>query len=156
MSESEVALRRARAVDSALSLGGRFDREHAHRELRHAVKYGIVGVINVTLDFVLYAVLVFAGVWYPLAKTTSLVVDTANGYTLNRLWTFRAGSHRRILLTKYVTVQALCLAGNIALLVLLIEFAGLDKIVAQGIAIPIIALSSFMAQRLWTFGDASR
>jgi putative flippase GtrA len=156
MPESEVALGGAGGADRPRSLTQRFDRVRAHREFRQAVKYGIVGVINVTLDFVLYAVLVSLGLWYPLAKTASLIVATANGYTLNRIWTFRAGPHRNIVLTKYVTVQASCLAGNIALLVPLIEIAGLHKITAQAIAVPIIALCSFTAQRLWTFGDVLR
>ena len=82
--------------------------EVARRELRQAVKYGIVGFSNVAIDFALYAALVAFGVWYPLAKTLSLVIATANGYTFNRLWTFRAGPHRNVVLTKYVTVQASC------------------------------------------------
>jgi putative flippase GtrA len=154
MSEREVAIDSAAPVARLRSLTERFDRRHAHRELRHAVKYGIVGVSNVTLDFALYALLVSLGLWYPLAKTTSLVVATANGYTLNRIWTFRAGPHRNIVLTKYVSVQAMCLLGNLVLLVLLIEVAGLHKITAQAIALPFIASFSFLAQRLWTFGDA--
>lgn len=124
------------------------------RELRQAVKYAIVGVSNVAIDFGLYALLVSLGVWYPLAKTLSLVVATANGYTFNRRWTFRAGAHRNLVLTKYVAVQACCLAGNLALLVLLIEGVGLHQITAQAIALPIVALASFLAQRFWTFGYA--
>lgn len=126
------------------------------RELRHAVKYGIVGVSNVAIDFSLYALLVLVGVWYPLAKTLSLIVATANGYTFNRIWTFRAGGHRKVILTKYVTVQAACLAANLTLLALLVEIAGLNQIAAQAIALPFVALGSFLAQRLWTFGYAFR
>ena len=73
--------------------------EVARRELRQAVKYGIVGFSNVAIDFALYAALVAFGVWYPLAKTLSLVIATANGYTFNRLWTFRAGPLRYVVLT---------------------------------------------------------
>lgn len=134
----------------------RLGRVQGNRDVRRAVKYGIVGVANVTLDFTLYAVLVSFGVWYPLAKTGSVVVATANGYTFNRIWTFRAGAHRTAFLVKYVTVQASCLALNLCLLVLLIEGAGLDKILAQAIALPFVAGASFAAQRLWTFRAALR
>jgi putative flippase GtrA len=131
-------------------------RLRAHREVRHAIKYGIVGVTNVTIDFAVYTALVLLGVWYPLAKTVSLIAATANGYTFNRIWTFRAGAHRNVVLTKYVTVQACCLSGNIVLLVALIEGAGLHKVAAQAVALPLIALASFLAQRLWTFSDVLR
>jgi putative flippase GtrA len=156
MSDSEVAVASPGALDRPRALSGIWARVHSHRELRHAVKYGIVGVVNVSIDFALYAVLVSIGLWYPIAKTASLIVATANGYTLNRIWTFRAGPHRSIVLAKYVTVQASCLAGNVTLLVALIEFGGLHKITAQAIAIPVIALSSFAAQRMWTFGGVTR
>jgi putative flippase GtrA len=118
------------------------------------VKYGIVGVANVAIDFALYAVLVTVGVWYPLAKTLSLVVATFNGYTFNRVWTFRAGAHQNVTLAKYATVQAVCLLANVALLALLVEVAGQGEIVAQAIAFPVIAAFSFLAQRMWTFRGA--
>jgi putative flippase GtrA len=50
-----------------------------HREVRHATKYGIVGVLNVAIDFALYALLVSLGVWYVAAKGISLTVATING-----------------------------------------------------------------------------
>jgi putative flippase GtrA len=142
--------------DRSRPVADRLGRVQANRDVRRVVKYGIVGVANVTLDFVLYAVLVSLGVWYPLAKTGAVVVATANGYTFNRLWTFRAGAHRTAFLVKYVSVQASCLALNLCLLVLLIEGAGLDKILAQAVALPFVAGASFTAQRFWTFRGALR
>lgn len=122
-----------------------------HPESRRVVKYGIVGVVNVAIDFLLYATLVWLGVWYVAAKTLSLVAATLNGYTFNRRWTFRAGPHQHLLLGKYVAVQAVCLVTNLALLTLLVE--GLDQhaIAAQAIALPFVAALSFLANRLWTF-----
>jgi putative flippase GtrA len=138
------------------SITSSVDPAAARRELRHVIKYGIVGISNVSIDFALYALLVSVGVWYPLAKTLSLVVATANGYTFNRIWTFRAGGHRNIVLTKYVAVQATCLSINLALLALLIEVGGLGQVIAQAFVLPFVALASFLAQRLWTFDYAFR
>jgi putative flippase GtrA len=129
-------------------------RSAAALEMRRMVKYAIVGVLNVAIDFTLYALLVLIGVPYPLAKTMSLMVATANGYTINRMWTFRAGPYRHITLAKYAGVQAGSLAANVTVLALLVEIAGLNAIVAQAIALPFIAVLSFLGQRLWTFRDA--
>jgi putative flippase GtrA len=128
----------------------------AHRETRHAVKYGMVGVLNVAIDFLLYALLVSLGVWYVGAKALSLTVATINGYTWNRTWTFRAGRHRRVILSKYVAVQAGCYVLNVAVLAVLVEGIGLGAVTAQAIAVPFIAVLSFLAQRLWTFGAVGR
>jgi putative flippase GtrA len=128
----------------------------ARLEASRAAKYAVVGVVNVAIDFALYALLVTLGVWYPIAKAISLTIATVNGYTWNRLWTFRAGAHRHPMLAKYVTVQAFCYLGNVALLAILIELLDRSEIVAQAIAIPIISALSFMSQRLWTFRGLGR
>ena len=123
-----------------------------HRESRQIVKYAIVGVTNVAIDFVLYAVLVDAGLGYVLAKVLSLAVATANGYTFNRLWTFRAGRHRHSMAARYYAVQCFCLALNLVLLALLIEVADVGEVPAQAIALPFVAGVSFLINRFWTFG----
>ena len=123
-----------------------------HRESRHAVKYAIVGVANVTIDLVLYGLLLWLGVWYVAAKSLSLVVATLNGYTFNRIWTFRAGRHEHMTLARYVTVQAAGLAINLALLTMLVELAGRSPMVAQVIALPFVCAFTFLSNRLWTFG----
>jgi putative flippase GtrA len=124
----------------------------AHRESRHAVKYAIVGVANVTIDFALYSLLVWLGVWYVAAKSLSLVVAMLNGYTFNRTWTFRAGRYRHSTLARYVAVQATGLAFNLTLLTVLVELLGFGPVVAQLIAIPLVCSFTFLANRLWTFG----
>lgn len=138
-----VALPRDRAALRALM---------EHRESRHAMKYAVVGVANVTIDLALYALLVYLGVWYVAAKSLSLVVATLNGYTFNRIWTFRAGRHRHTTLARYVSVQAAGLAINLALLTTLVELAGRAPFVAQLIALPFVCAFTFLSNRLWTFG----
>ena len=149
MSEAETVLGRVGDRPSLRGLSAR-------REFRSAAKYGIVGVANVAIDFILYALLVSAGVWYVAAKALSLVVATANGYTWNRVWTFRAGRHRTTMLSKYVTVQIGCYVINIAILTLLVELLGMGPVSAQAVALPVVAGLSFLAQRIWTFGSAMR
>jgi putative flippase GtrA len=149
MSEAETALRRV--TDGQLLRG-----PTARREFRQAVKYGIVGLVNVAIDFAAYALLVSFGVWYIAAKAVSLLLATVNGYTWNRRWTFRAGRHSNSTLTRYTAVQLSCYAINVAALALLVEVLGMGAISAQAIVVPFIAGLSFLAQRLWTFGTALR
>jgi putative flippase GtrA len=124
-------------------------------ERRRVARYGVVGVGNTVLDFALYALLISLGAGYIVAKTLALLVTTLNGYTVNRLWTFEAGPHQHAMLARYVGVQGLCLAANIGLLALLIEGFGLGKIVAQAVVVPVIAASSFIGNRLWTFASST-
>jgi putative flippase GtrA len=107
----------------------------AHEESRHAVKYSVVGVVNVTIDLALYALLLSLGVWYVAAKALSLIAATANGYTFNRLWTFRAGEHHNMKLVRYVAVQGTGLVLNLALLALFVEGFGLTELAAALLAV---------------------
>ena len=59
------------------------------------VKFGIVGMSNTLLAFVVYTVLLKVfGVWYIAASAIGFVVGAVNGFLLNRRWTF-AGPRRR-------------------------------------------------------------
>jgi putative flippase GtrA len=124
----------------------------AHRESRHAVKYGIVGVCNVVIDLAVYTLLVHFGLWYLAARTIAVVVATVNGYTWNRIWTFRAGGHEHEKLVRYVTVTGVGLLLNLSMLTVLVEVFGVGAVRAAVIAIPFVAGFQFLANRFWTFG----
>ena len=124
----------------------------AHRESRHVVKYGLVGVSNTVIDFAVYALLLSLGLWYVAAKVLSVVVAVINGYTWNRRWTFRTGAHRNETLARYVAVHVTALTANLAVLTGLVELVGLSALTGQLVAIPFVAAFSFTANRLWTFG----
>ena len=123
-----------------------------HRESRHAVKYAAVGVVNVVLDLAVFALLVHLGVWYVAAKVLSVGVAMINGYTFNRIWTFRAGGHATTKLARYVAVQGSGLLLNLALLTSLVEVAGLRPVPAAALVVPVVAVYCFLGNRLWTFG----
>src|SRR5438552_16938904 len=54
------------------------------------VKFGIVGVSNTLLTFVVYTLLLKVfGVWYLAASAIGFAVGTINSFLLNRRWTFR-------------------------------------------------------------------
>ena len=54
------------------------------------VKFGIVGVSNTLLTFLVYTLLLKVfGVWYLAASAIGFVVGATNGFLLNRRWTFR-------------------------------------------------------------------
>ena len=123
-----------------------------HRESRHAVKYGMVGVVSVLIDLTLFALLMELGVWYLAAKALSVVGATINGYTFNRRWTFRAGRHATTKLVRYLTVQGTGLLLALAILTTLVELAGVAPFAAGAMAVPVVAAYCFLGNRVWTFG----
>jgi putative flippase GtrA len=116
------------------------------------VKFGIVGVSNTLLTFLIYTLLLKVfGVWYLLASAIGFAAGAVNGFLLNRRWTFRGhvGDARTPL--RWTVVQSCGLGLNEALLYLWVDGIGLDKLLGQVFAIVVVTTTTFLANRAWTF-----
>jgi putative flippase GtrA len=118
------------------------------------VRFAVVGVSNTALSWSLYALGVKLGVWYPVAAAASFAVGAINGYTLNRVWTFRAGEFSAGRLARYVCVQAGALSANVVVLVVLVELAGVPRLPGQFVALAVVSVLNFTATRRFAFAVA--
>src|ERR1700733_7879277 len=116
------------------------------------VKFGIVGVSNTLLTFVIYTLLLKVfGVWYLAASAIGFVVGAINGFLLNRRWTFAGHVGDAFTPVRWAIVQTCGLGINLGLLYLLVHDAGLDALLAQACATIVVTVSTFLANRAWTF-----
>src|SRR4051812_44689346 len=83
------------------------------------VKFAIVGLANTAIGLGVFALALAAGVWYPAASALAFAAGAVNGYTLNRVWTFRAGAFHAAGFARYVAIQGVALAMNVVLVVAL-------------------------------------
>ena len=112
-------------------------------------RYGVIGVTGVAIDFVLFALLIRAGLFPVLATTISTLAGITNNYTWNSLLNFRLKlSGKRG--AKFLTVGLIGLATSAGLLQLLITL-GLDPITAKWLSIPVVVGGQFLANKYWTF-----
>jgi putative flippase GtrA len=116
------------------------------------VKFGLVGVSNTTLTFVVYTLLLKGfGVWYLAASAIGFAVGATNGFLLNRRWTFREHVGDSLTPVRWALVQGGGLAINEALLYLLVDDVGVDKLLAQAMATVVVTITTFIINRAWTF-----
>jgi putative flippase GtrA len=116
------------------------------------VKFGIVGISNTLLTFVVYTVLLKVfGVWYLAASALGFGVGTVNSFVLNRRWTFRGHVGDALTPVRWTIVQISGLGVNEGLLYLFVHDARLDKLLAQAFATVVVTVSTFFANRAWTF-----
>jgi putative flippase GtrA len=116
------------------------------------VKFGIVGVANTLLTFAVYTLLLKGfGVWYLAASAIGFVVGTINSFLLNRRWTFRGHVGDALTPVRWTVVQCCGLGINLGLLYVFVHQAQLDKLVAQACATAVVTVSTFFANRAWTF-----
>lgn len=116
------------------------------------VKFGLVGVSNTTLTFIVYTLLLKAfGVWYLGASAIGFAVGATNGFLLNRRWTFREHVGDNLTPVRWAVVQGCGLGINEGLLYLLVHDGRLDKLLAQALATVVVTVTTFFANRAWTF-----
>jgi putative flippase GtrA len=118
------------------------------------VKFAIVGVSNTLLFFGTYTLLYkVLGVYYLVASAIGFTVGAVNGFLLNRAWTFQGHVGDALTPVRWTIVQGCGLGLNELLLYLCASALGLDKLLAQALAIAIVVVLTFFANRAWTFRD---
>src|ERR1017187_3001991 len=116
------------------------------------VKFGIVGVSNTLLTLAVYTLLLKVfGVWYLAASAVGFAVGATNGFLLHRRWTFREHVGDALTPVRWAIVQGCGLAINEGLLFLFVSEAHIDKLLAQVFATAFVTVSTFFANRAWTF-----
>src|SRR3982074_1785670 len=120
------------------------------------VKFGIVGVSNTLLTFAVYGLLLKVfGVWYLAASAIGFTAGATNGFLLNRRWTFSGHVGDALTPVRWAIVQGCGLGINEGLLYLFVHDARLDKLLAQVFATAVVTISTFFANRAWTFPTRS-
>jgi putative flippase GtrA len=116
------------------------------------VKFGIVGVSNTLLTFLVYTLLLKVfGVWYLAASGIGFVIGATNSFLLNRRWTFHGHVGDALTPVRWAIVQTTGLGLNEGLLYLFVHDARVDKLISQVFATGVVTVSTFFANRAWTF-----
>jgi putative flippase GtrA len=117
------------------------------------IKFCVVGATGYVVNLAVYAILLRGfGVHYIPAAICSFLVAVTNNYTWNRHWTFRAQrGHYGYQGMRFLVVSTLALIANLVVLQLYVD-AGVDKVLAQAIAIVVVTPVNFIGNKLWSFG----
>jgi putative flippase GtrA len=116
------------------------------------LRFAVVGGSNLVVALVVYAAALALGAGYILAAGLGYGAGMLNGYTWNRRWTFKAGAFHLPEFSRYVAVTAAGFGANAAGLALLIEVIGMNKLLAELVALVPVVCATFLLNRYWTFG----
>jgi putative flippase GtrA len=125
-------------------------RVDGHR-LRELVRFGLVGGFNAGTYFGGYTVLVEVGVPYLLAALIAFLVSASIGYWLHEHWTFKGASPTLRGWLSWLAAQGFATVANLLLLALLVDRAGMGKIVAQAVLLPVTPVITYLVGRRWVF-----
>jgi putative flippase GtrA len=121
-------------------------------ELQRLVRFGVVGVSNTLLTVAVFAVL--TGLRLPAAPASALAfaAGAANGYRLNRSWTFRVHVGGWVTVARYTAVQLLgagLSAGGVALVS---SDTSLRRLAAEAVVLPVVTIITYTLSRRVVFG----
>jgi dolichol-phosphate mannosyltransferase len=111
-----------------------------------------VGASGYVINLAVYtALLKWAGLHYLGAAVVSFSAAVSNNYWWNRHWTFRGQrGHFAYQGMRFVVVSIVALVANLIILRVLVGF-GVDKVLAQAIAIVLVTPLNFVGNKLWSF-----
>jgi putative flippase GtrA len=115
-------------------------------------KFCAVGGSGYVINLAVYtALLKWAGLHYLGAAVVSFCAAVSNNYWWNRHWTFRGQrGHFAYQGMRFVVVSIVALVANLIILQVLVGL-GVDKVLAQAIAIVLVTPLNFVGNKLWSF-----
>jgi putative flippase GtrA len=123
---------------------------------RQLLRFCAVGASGYAVNLGVYASLLAGGVHYVAAATASFLVAASSNYVLNRLWTFEARDERLAPQSlRALAVSGMSLGANQLCLLALVALRA-DHLAAQAVAIILVTPFSFVANKLWAFGESRR
>lgn len=120
------------------------------------VKFGIIGVVNTTLDFSVYFILTR---WVPFfhdhiltANAISFSLAVTNSYILNTRWTFR-GTHsaHTVRFPKFLATNIFALGINELLLLFFVSSLNLHDLISKAMAVALTLFWNFFVNKYWVF-----
>lgn len=122
-------------------------------KVAEVLRFGTVGIVQNVINVATFAGLHAEGVGYGLAAFLAALVALAVSFVLNNYWTFARAASGRLGadLVRYSTVFSTAVMAGIVVLTIEVELLSVTPVLAQTIAILVVAPASFLAQRFWVF-----
>lgn len=115
------------------------------------IKFGIVGLGNTLITFIVYFILVKLSVYYVMANIIGYIAGVINSFFWNSSWVFKKSKRDLSLLIKFVIVNLITLAITSFILYIGVDKLNMSKYVAQIISTFIGILFNYTLNKLWTF-----
>lgn len=122
------------------------------------IKFGIVGISNTVISYVVYLVAVKCGAYYLLASVLGFVISVINAFYWNNKYVFekKENETRSILKSFCKTFVAYAGTGlilNNILLIIQVDFLKWSKVIAPLINLLITIPLNFILNKLWAFRE---
>ncbi|WP_420539678.1 GtrA family protein [Paenibacillus polymyxa] len=128
-------------------------------QLLPMIRFGIVGLVNTGVDYIIFMLLAWTGVPVVVAQIISYSCGTANSYILNSKWTFskqQANNTNKGQLLKFIVINLIVLGITSLLLQVLHTETELPLALGKLIATAAGMIINYIGSRYWVFGSPPR
>lgn len=121
-------------------------------DLSRFIKFGLVGVLNTIINWVLFILLNNMGVYYIISNIIAYSISTLNSYLWNSKWVFKYnGNNVNQTTFKFIILNIIGLVLNTIILFLLVDIIKLPKIIALIITTWVVMILNYFINKLWVF-----
>lgn len=125
-------------------------------KIKQFIKFGIVGLSNTLISYVVYVVLVYLKMHYILANIMGFLVSVLNAYYWNNKYVFKEQEGEQRVWWKTLGKTFLSYAGtglvlSNVLLVVWVDWLGISEIIAPIINLLITVPLNFIMNKYWAF-----
>lgn len=118
-----------------------------------AFRFGLVGVLNVLINFAVYAGLVWLGAHYLVASAVGTTLGILNSFVWSKFFVFRKEGDVLGQFAKTLMVYLVQTLVSWSGLIVLIEYVGLHPYVAYIANIIFVTTVSFLGLKFFAFGS---
>lgn len=125
-------------------------------KIKQFIKFGIVGISNTLISYVVYVVLVGAHINYLLASIAGFIVSVLNSYYWNNKYVFKKQEDEqrtwwKTLIKTFVSYAGTGLILSNILLIIWIEWLKVPEIIAPLINLFITVPLNFAINKFWAY-----
>ena len=120
-------------------------------ELIRIIKFGIIGISNTLINWIIFFLLNLLGVNYIVANIIAYSLATINSYIWNSKWVFKYNNEKLVSSLKFVIVNLVGLILNTIILFILVDMFNINKIISLVIATGVVMIINYISNRLWVF-----
>ena len=116
------------------------------------IKFGMVGVINTLVNWIIFFILNALGMYYILANIIAYILGTVNSYLWNTLWVFKYKDKASTETTiKFIILNLIGLGLNTGILYVLVDLCNLNKFIGLVTTTAIVMILNYIVNKLLVF-----
>ena len=121
-------------------------------DLFRFIKFGLVGLLNTLINWILFILLNSFGVYYIISNVIAYSISTLNSYLWNSKWVFKYNEDNvKETSFKFIVLNIIGLTLNTIILYLLVDIVGLNKLISLVITTGIVMILNYFINKLWVF-----